>query len=92
MNKADIIDFVAAEVDVTKAQAEEAVSAILDAITGALQDGQKVTLVGFGTFSATERAARIGRNPQTGAELKIPASVAVKFSAGKELKESVKGA
>ncbi len=92
MNKADIIDFVAAEVEVTKVQAEEAVSAILDAITGALQDGQKVTLVGFGTFSATERAARIGRNPQTGAELKIPASVAVKFSAGKELKESVKGA
>ncbi len=92
MNKADIIDLVAAGAEVTKAQAEEAVSAILDAITDALQDGQKVTLVGFGTFSATERAARTGRNPQTGAELKIPASVAVKFSPGKELKDSVKGA
>ena len=92
MNKADIIDLVAAGAEVTKAQAEEAVSAILDAITDALQDGQKVTLVGFGTFSATERAARTGCNPQTGAELKIPASVAVKFSPGKELKDSVKGA
>jgi len=92
MNKADIIDLVAAGAEVTKAQAEEAVSAILDAITDALQDGQKVTLVGFGTFSAAERAARTGRNPQTGAELKIPASVAVKFSPGKELKDSVKGA
>ncbi|HET6418812.1 MAG TPA: HU family DNA-binding protein [Geobacteraceae bacterium] len=92
MNKADIIDFVSAGAEITKAQADVAVSSILDAITAALGDGDKVTLVGFGTFSATERAARIGRNPQTGAELKIPASVAVKFSPGKELKEAVKGA
>ncbi len=92
MNKADIIDFVSARAEITKAQADEAVTSILNAITDALGDGEKVTLVGFGTFSATERAARIGRNPQTGAELKIPASVAVKFSPGKELKEAVKGA
>ncbi len=92
MNKADIIDFVSAGAEITKAQADEVVTSILNAIAGALGDGEKVTLVGFGTFSATERAARIGRNPQTGAELKIPASVAVKFSPGKELKEAVKGA
>ncbi len=91
MNKADIIDFVSAGAEITKAQADEAVTSILNAITDALGDGEKVTLVGFGTFSATERAARIGRNPQTGAELKIPASVAVKFSPGKELREAVKG-
>jgi DNA-binding protein HU-beta len=91
MNKADIIDFVSNGAEITKAQAEEVVTSILNAITGALQEGEKVTLVGFGTFSATERAARTGRNPQTGAELKIPASVAVKFSPGKELKETVKG-
>jgi DNA-binding protein HU-beta len=90
MNKADIIDKVSAEAELTKAQAEEAVTAILDSITEALQGGDKVTLVGFGSFSVTERAERIGRNPQTGAEMKIPASAAVKFSAGKELKETVK--
>jgi DNA-binding protein HU-beta len=90
MNKADIIDFVSNGAEITKAQADEAVTSILNAITGALQDGEKVTLVGFGTFSTTERAARTGRNPQTGAELRIAASVAVKFSPGKELKETVK--
>ncbi len=91
MNKADIIDFVSAGAEITKAQADEVVSSILDAISGALRDGEKVTLVGFGTFSAAERAARVGRNPQTGAELQIPASVAVRFSPGKDLKEAVKG-
>ncbi len=91
MNKADIIDFVSAGAEITKAQADVAVSSILDAITAALGDGEKVTLVGFGTFSATERAARTGRNPQTGAEIRIPPSVAVRFSPGKDLKETVKG-
>ncbi len=90
MNKADIIDSIAAGAEITKADAESAVSAILDAITGALQAGERVTLVGFGSFSVSQRAERTGRNPRTGAELKIPASVAVRFSAGKELKESVK--
>lgn len=91
MNKADIIDKISTEAEITKVQAEVALSSILDAITGALQDGEKVTLVGFGSFSVTERAERIGRNPQTGAELKIAASSSVKFAAGKELKEAVKG-
>ncbi len=91
MNKADIIDRVSADVEISKAQAENAVSSILEAITDALQGGERVTLVGFGSFSVSERAERTGRNPRTGAELKIPASVAVKFSAGKELKEMVKG-
>jgi DNA-binding protein HU-beta len=90
MNKADIIDKVSVEAELTKAQAEEAVTSILDTITEALQGGDKVTLVGFGSFSVTERAERTGRNPQTGAEMKIPASTAVKFTAGKELKETVK--
>ena len=91
MNKADIIDKISTEAEITKVQAEVALSSILDAVTGALQDGEKVTLVGFGSFSVTERAERIGRNPQTGAELKIAASSSVKFAAGKELKEAVKG-
>lgn len=91
MNKSDIIDRVSAEVEISKAQAETAVSSILEAITGALQGGEKVTLVGFGSFSVSERAERVGRNPRTGAELKIPAGAAVKFSPGKELKETVKG-
>lgn len=90
MNKADIIDQVSAEAEITRAQAEEAVTSILDTIAGALQGGDKVTLVGFGSFSVSDRAERIGRNPQTGAEMTIPPSVAIKFSAGKELKETVK--
>ncbi len=89
MTKAEIVNKIAEDADITKAKAEEAFTSILDSMTAALQDGEKVTLVGFGTFAVTERAERTGRNPRTGAELKIPARVAVKFTAGKDLKESV---
>ena len=91
MNKSDIMDKISSEAEITKAQAENALNAILEAITGTLAAGDKVTLIGFGSFSVTERAARTGRNPQTGAELKIPAGETPKFTAGKELKETVKG-
>ncbi len=91
MNKADIVDKISVDAEITKAQAETALLSIIDAITGALQAGEKVSLVGFGSFSVTERAARTGRNPQTGTELQIPASASVKFAAGKELKDTVKG-
>ncbi len=91
MNKADIVDKISAEADITKSQAETAFSSIIETISNALKTEGKVTLVGFGSFAVTERAARTGRNPQTGAALDIPAASAVKFTPGKELKASVKG-
>ena len=89
MNKAELINSVAASADVSKKEAEAVVSATFDAITAALKDGDKVQLVGFGTFEAKVRAAHIGRNPATGAEIKIPASKAPAFKAGKTFKDSV---
>lgn len=91
MNKADIVDKISAEADITKSQAETAFTCIVETITEALKTEGKVTLVGFGSFSVTERAARTGRNPQTGEALEIAAGSAVKFTPGKELKASVKG-
>jgi len=89
MTKAELVDKIAKDAGVTKAQAEKAANSFLEGVTGALKSGDKVTFVGFGSFGVTERKARTGRNPQTGAEIKIPARKAVTFSAGKALKEAV---
>ena len=88
MNKAELIDVVAAIVG-KKSTAEEVINGVMDAITGALKKGDKVTLIGFGTFSVVKRAARTGRNPQTGKALKIKAKKVPKFVAGKKLKDAV---
>ena len=89
MNKGDLVDEVAKVVG-TKKEAQAAVDCVLSSITKALKKGDAVTLVGFGTFKVTKRKARIGRNPQTGEEIKIKASKAPKFTPGKSLKEAVK--
>ena len=89
MNKGDLINELAKVVG-TKKEAEAAVNTIFGAITKALKKGNKVTLIGFGTFSVTKRAARKGRNPQTGKEIKIAARKVPKFTPGKALKVAVK--
>ena len=89
MNKGDLIAKMAEGAEISKAAATKALDSMLEAIEGALKEGDKVTLVGFGTFSVTERAERNGRNPQTGAEIKIPAAKVPKFKAGNKLKEVV---
>jgi len=89
LNKSDLIGSVAEKTDLTKKDAEKAVNAIFQSIEDALAKGDKVQLVGFGTFETKERAARIGRNPRTGQEIKIPATKVPGFKAGKALKESV---
>ena len=89
MNKNDLIGVVADKAKVTKAQAGEAVDAVFDAITGSLKGGDEVRLVGFGTFSVSKRKASTGRNPATGAEIKIPAANQAKFKPGKGLKDSI---
>ena len=90
MNKADLIDVVASETGSTKVDAAKALDAFVDAVTGALAKGDSVSLVGFGTFSVRHRAAREGRNPQTGAAMHIAASKVPGFKAGKGLKDKVK--
>ena len=89
MNKAELIAAVAAKTGETKKSAEASVNAIVDVITGALVEGDKVQLVGFGSFETRSRAARKGRNPQTKQEIKIPASKAPVFKAGKAFKDLV---
>ncbi|MCI2055945.1 MAG: HU family DNA-binding protein [Oscillibacter sp.] len=89
MNKAELINAVAASADVSKKDAEAVVSATLDAITAALVKGDKVQLVGFGSFEVKKRAARMGRNPKTKEAIKIPASKVPTFKAGKALKDEV---
>ncbi len=89
MNKAELIDAVASEAELSKADATKATDAVLDSITGALSRGDQVTLVGFGTFSVRDRAARAGRNPQTGETIQIKASKSPGFKAGKALKDAV---
>jgi len=90
MTKADLIDKVASSAGLSKADAGRALDAALDSITKSLKKGQKVTLVGFGTFSVAKRKARMGRNPRTGEEIKIAASKTPKFTPGKMLKRAVK--
>lgn len=90
MTKADLIEKVVKDSGVTKAAAEEVLKAILSTISKSLKKGEPVSLIGFGTFSVGKRAARIGRNPQTGAALKIKASKTAKFKAGKALKDAIK--
>ena len=89
MNKAELINAVAAATDFSKKDAEAAVTATLEAITSALKDGDKVQLVGFGSFEVKKRAARVGRNPKTNDTIEIPASVVPVFKAGKALKDAV---
>lgn len=90
MNKAELINAVATAADVSKKDAEAVISATLDTITAALKEGEKVQLVGFGSFEVKPRAARLGRNPQTRKPVEIPASKVPVFKAGKALKDSVK--
>jgi DNA-binding protein HU-beta len=85
MNKAELISKIADDAGVTKAQANAALDSFVEAVTKTLKGGGKVTLVGFGTFSVTKRAARNGRNPQTGEVIKIKAKKVARFKAGKEL-------
>jgi DNA-binding protein HU-beta len=89
MTKAELVDAVAEATGVSKKSAGEAVSVVFDSISSCLSRGDKVTIPGFGTFKTAARAARTGRNPQTGAEMKIPARVVPRFTAGKALKEMV---
>lgn len=89
MNKQELVTSVAEKANLTKKDAELALNAVIDSIKEALNKGEKVSLVGFGTFEVRERAARSGRNPQTGAAIKIPAGKVPAFRPGKELKESV---
>ncbi len=90
MNKGELVARVAKDSGLTKADAGRALDAALDNITKALKKGEKVTLVGFGTFGVSRRRARAGRNPQTGAPIKISARRVPKFTAGKELKDAVR--
>lgn len=89
MNKAELIDAMALEADLTKADAKKALDAFINATTKALKQGDRVALVGFGSFSISERAARKGRNPQTGKEIDIAAKKVVKFKPGSELADTV---
>jgi DNA-binding protein HU-beta len=89
MNKAELIEAVAAEANLSKADAGRAVDAVVDSISGALSKGQQVSVVGFGTFSVKHRAARSGRNPRTGETIQIAASNVPGFKAGKALKDAV---
>jgi DNA-binding protein HU-beta len=89
MNKSELIDKIAKDAKISKVQAGNALNATIDGVTLTLKKSGKVTLVGFGTFSVSSRKARTGRNPQTGAPLKIPAKKVTKFVAGLELKKAV---
>jgi DNA-binding protein HU-beta len=89
MNKSDLIEAMATNAGISKAAAGKALDAMMKSITGELMTGGRVSLVGFGSFSVSSRAARDGRNPQTGATIKIPARKVIKFKAGSELKEAV---
>ena len=89
MNKAELIEKIAKDANMTKVQANEAIDSFTSAVVATLKKGDTVTLVGFGTFSVTARAARNGRNPQTGATIKIKARKVPKFKAGKDFSESI---
>jgi len=89
MNKAELIDHIAKEANVTKTEANEVLDSFMSAVTTTLKKGDTVTLVGFGTFSVSARAARNGRNPQTGETIKIKAAKVPKFKPGKEFKDKI---
>ena len=89
MNKSELIDLIAESADISKAKAGVALEAVISGVTGALKSGDSVSLVGFGTFSVKARAARTGRNPQTGETIQIKASNVPGFKAGKALKDAV---
>ena len=89
MTKAELIDSIAAKADLQKATAERIVNSIFDDIVGALKNGDKVNISGFGTFQVSDRKARVGRNPKTGEAIQIEASRSAKFKAGKGLKDSL---
>jgi len=91
MNKSELIDVAATEADISKAAAGRALDAILDAVVKAVTKGDSVTLVGFGSFKSSKRAARTGRNPQTGKEIKIAATTVPRFTAGAGFKAAVAG-
>lgn len=90
MNKSDLVDSIATAAEISKTAAEKGLNGMLDSISKALKKGDKVTLVGFGTFSVAKRAARQGRNPQTGKPIKIKAKKVAKFKAGSKLADAVK--
>ena len=89
MNKTELVAAIAKKTELSKKDAEKALKAFTDVVAEELKKGEKIQLVGFGTFEVSERAARTGRNPQTGAEMTIPASKAPKFKAGKALKDLI---
>lgn len=89
MNKAELVAAIAEKTELSKKDSEKALKAFIDVVTEELTKGEKIQLVGFGTFEVAERAAREGRNPQTGATMNIPASKAPKFKAGRALKDTV---
>lgn len=89
MNKTDLVNAVAEQAELSKKDASRAVDAVFESITEALKEGNKVQLVGFGSFEVRERSARKGRNPQTGEEIEIPATKNPAFKPGKQLKEAV---
>lgn len=90
MNKSELIDAIAAEAGLTKADAKKSLDAFVKATSGALKKGERVALVGFGSFAVSKRNARTGRNPQTGKEITIPAKNIIKFKAGSDLTGMVK--
>ncbi len=90
MNKTDLVNAVSEDTGLTKKEAEKAVASVIDTITAALKDGEKVQLVGFGTFEVRNRAAKQGHNPRTGEPMIVPASKLPAFKAGKALKDAVK--
>lgn len=89
MNKSELVSAISAKTELTKADTEKALKAFIEVVGEELKKGEKIQLVGFGTFEVIERKARTGRNPSTGKEMKIPASKAPKFKPGKALKETV---
>ena len=90
MTKADLVDKMAKDADIAKVAAGKALDSLMDAVTRTLKKGDKLALIGFGTFSVGKRKARTGRNPQTGAAIKIPARKVPRFSAGKTLKDALR--
>lgn len=89
MNKTELVAAIAEKAEISKKDAEKALKAFTEVVADGMKKGDKIQLVGFGTFEVSERAARVGRNPQSGKEMKIPASKAPKFKAGKALKDMV---